>query len=148
MANDGSRQNPYEHKPLLKQGLLFRAFGRLPYRNAIIELNNELAAASSVRDVPLEAIFDLSEKYRIDIQKRCGSDLKKLYRDYIVFCLEDKKFSDDEADDLAHLQAMFGFSDTFHEQLYNEVALEEYNLTIDEVLADSNVTEEERKLLD
>lgn len=50
-------------------------------------------------------------------------------------------------DDLWHLKALFGISDTVHNAIYAEVGKEVYRRAIDQVLADSQITEDEKKWL-
>jgi hypothetical protein len=139
--------SPFIARTLESPGMLNKLLGRQSKTNALVELNNRLVEAPTVRDVTLDTVHELNTKYQVDLHRRFDHELKQLYRSFLFHCLADREFSQDEIDDLWHLKALFGITDAEHESLYQEAAQETYKKTLNEVLNDRKVTDNEKALL-
>ena len=74
-----SRNHPFRRKLLLQDGLIRSMFGRKNPANAIVELNNALAAAENVQDITHDAVAQTTEKYRTDIHQYFRPLLESAY---------------------------------------------------------------------
>jgi hypothetical protein len=142
------KAHPFNLLPLTPANWLFRMLGRLPTQNAFTELNNALAASDTVRQVSLDDISKLNTKYKTDLHRTSPKQMEILYKEFMAFCLADRKFVQEEVDDLWHLKDLFCFSDKLHNAIYDEVGQEVYRRSISQVLADSQIAEEEKKWLE
>ena len=128
--------------------MLDKLLGRDSKNNALVDLNNRLVGAPSVREVTLDTVHELNRRYEIDIHRRFDDELKQLYRSFLFHCLADREFSQEEVDDVWHLKSLFGITDADHESLYEEAAQETYKKSLTEVLKDRKVTNEEKASLE
>ena len=64
------------------------------------------------------------------------------------YCLRDKRFTQDEADAIAHLQALFGISDQVHNQIHQAVCKKVYEASVKEVLSDAHLSGQEKAFLE
>ena len=113
----------------------------------IVALNNRLAAIHSVCDVTADDIAALDDQFQVSLVRDYAARLKEFYADYVRECLADRKFVQEEVNGLWHLKALFQITDEQHTQLYRAVATEVYTRTVEEVMGDFNVSEEEKQLL-
>lgn len=141
-------KTPFVARVLQSAGLFQKLVGSEPKANAFAELNNALADAQSVRAVSLDAVQELNARYGINLHRKFERELKEMYRSFLLFCLSDRQFTQEEVEDLWHIKTLFGISDEDHEGIYQEVAVETYKQTLEEVLADSKFTEEEKDRLE
>jgi hypothetical protein len=142
-----SAAKPFEIQPTTKSSFLQRLRGRKPIENAIVEVNNLLARVDRVRSVSPEQLAAIAHSYDVDLTARFADGLEKLYRDYLVFCLSDRRLTDEEVADLAHLQEILGLTSECVDTIHRRVARDVYFRTIDEVVADGAVDERERLFL-
>lgn len=142
-----SAATPFEIKPPTKTSFLQRLRHRKPVENAFVEVNNLLARVGRVRSVSQDQLEAIARNYDIDLNARFAGRLEKLYRDYLVFCLSDRRLTDEEVADLAHLQMILGLTSDCVDSIHRRVAREVYFRTIDEVLEDGTVDEQERAFL-
>jgi len=143
-----SKQHPFHPRNLLRPSLIQRMFRRIPRDNAILELRNALAATGRISELQPTIIAEISSKYRVDVCKAFAKELHSIYAEFITYCLRNNHFSQEEADDLFHLQKLIAISDRMHNQIYQEVGTHIYKRRLNEVLADSQVTDEEKKMLE
>jgi hypothetical protein len=130
-------------KDLKPDGFFGKLFGPRKV-NALMELNNVLADAKDVRQVMLETVDGLNQRYKTDIHRKFRSELAELYRTFLRDCLQDRVFTEDEVNQVWHLKALFGISDKEHERLYQAEAVDAYKADLNAVLKDSNVTVSEK----
>jgi hypothetical protein len=126
--------------------LIHRLLRRAPAA-AFVEINNLLAATARVRAVPADAVLAICLRYRVDLLADLGVLCASLYRDYLRFCLRDRRLTDEEVADLAHLQDILGLGDDTVRRVHRQVAREVYSRTVEEILADAEVDSEERAFL-
>lgn len=124
-----------------------RLFGRKPVQNAFVELLDTLRRAASPREVTADDVARIEAAYGIDIRAMFRSELVQTYRDYMLFCLTDRRLSDDELADLAHLSKLFGFDAATCEAIHRNVARRVYLRSVNEVLADGTIDASEREFL-
>ncbi len=148
MCGDTGKRHPFRRERLRRPTPFHRMFDRPRRRNALVELNNALAEAVRIRDVPETLVYELNRKYQLDLQRVFRRRLERMYREFILFCMQDERFDDDEVEDLSHLQLLFGISNPRHNEIYLETAEEKYGKTVDEVLADGRVTDAEKARLE
>jgi hypothetical protein len=139
---------PFLTRALESPGLLNKLLGRQQKNNALVELNNRLVEAGSVRDVTLDTVHEINTRYDTDLHRRFDDELQQLYRSFLFHCLEDREFSQEEVDDLWHLKTVFGISDADHESIYQQAAQDTYKKSLAEVLKDRKVTDEEKACLE
>jgi len=134
---------PFVIQELNKPNLLLSIFGIKNKSNAIIELTNALAKSTSIRQVAVQTIFDLNEKYKIDIHNVFKEELDKYYSQYIRYCLSDKKLSQEETDNLYHLKKLFCISDKKHKVTYENACKDIYKNTLNDILVASDISASE-----
>jgi hypothetical protein len=139
---------PFKTVPLEKPNFLMRLFGRVPKHNALLELNNKLAAATAVTDVRPEDVEEIAQRYGADIQKHFAKGLGELYRSYLNYCLADGQLGDSEIGNLAHLKAIFGLSDKDTDGIREEVGERVFGREVRMAVKDGRLTEEEHAFLE
>lgn len=138
---------PFVQRAYQDGGLLHKVLNSNPSINAFIELNNTLAAATNLQEVTLDFIQELNQKYNTDLHRKFRRELESLYRDFLIHCLKDRIFTDEEIAAIWHLKALFGLDDADHERIYREVALATYEKDLEEALSDARLSNEEREHL-
>lgn len=106
-------------------------------------IENLLAEAANVRDVTPLMITDLCEQRKIDLKNRLARGRRLLYRRYLSHCLEDKRLSQDEHADLAHLRLLLHLNQHELSHIHDEVAIEVYGEAVHEVLDDFRLDDQE-----
>jgi hypothetical protein len=124
-----------------------RLLRRRPRQNAFVEVNNLIADAARVRDVPREAVSRVCAEYRTNLYREFGGAVERLYRSYLEFCLRDRRLTSDELADLAHLQHILGLDDACVKGIHEHVAQEVYCKSVNEVLEDGTLDASERAFL-
>lgn len=142
------KQHPFIPQQLRRPSLIHRMLRRMPADNAIRELRNALASTERISELRPTIIADLSSKYRVDMCNKFAKEFHKLYTEFITYCLRNNHFSQEEADDLFHLQHLLALSDRMHNQIYQDIGANVYKRRLNEVLADSRITDEEKRMLD
>jgi hypothetical protein len=142
----GVRQ-PFTQIQLQKPSVIQRLLRRQPRENAFIEINNLMARARQIRAVTGEDVVRICEAHRTDLKGPLGSRTERLYRDYLIYCLEDRHLNEDELSDLAHLKKVLKISNEATAAIHEYVARQVYCKTVAEVLADGVIDESERDFL-
>jgi hypothetical protein len=127
--------------------LVRRLLGRWDPTRALRELRGLLARAASPRAVDPGEVDALDERFGLDIRSRFHPEMQEIYRGFLMRCLEDRRFSDDEVEEARHLARLLGLSDEVCGLLQRKVAREVYFRSIREVMDDGSVDEEERRFL-
>ena len=142
-----SDRTPFVQLPPVRRTLSQRLLGRMPRENAVVEINNLLAAAASVRDVPRARVASICETHRTSLAGPLSGRFERLYRDYLAYCLEDRHLTGDELADLAHLQKLLEIPADSAAAIHEHVARQVYRRSVAEVLDDGVVDADERKFL-
>ncbi|HEX2168547.1 MAG TPA: hypothetical protein VHG09_15030 [Longimicrobiales bacterium] len=130
-----------------RQSLLQRLLRRRPRDNAVIEINNLLARADSVRAVRREDVMRICREHRTTLNGALSGRFERIYRDYVAYCLEDRHLSDSELADLAHLQKLLGIAADAAAAIHEYVARQLYRCSVDEALNDGIIDDDEREFL-
>lgn len=125
-----------------------RLLGRRPRENAVIEANNLLARAGSVRAVAPEEIDWICSEYGMDLRRDLAGRAERFYREYLLYCLQDHHLSDDEHADLQHLKRILHLSPESVAALHENVARQVYSRSLTVVLEDGRIDPAERAFLD
>ena len=147
METTAIRHQPFSELPLQEGTLLQRLLGRRLRENAWIEVNNLLASAESVRDVRPEQVAWVSAKYNMPFRGELCGRLERLYRDYLLYCLADRRLSPEELNDLAHLKRILRLTDRAMAGIHESVARQVYEQSVDEALSDGRIDAAEREFL-
>jgi hypothetical protein len=138
---------PFREMPLAPTGLLCRLLRRPNKRNACIELNNLLARSTTAEDVGIEDIAALESKYRVVLPRRFHEEVARCYETCVKECLADKKLSDADVVSLVHLKIVLRLTDGEAVDIENKVKADLYGASIDQALADGQMTNEEYEFL-
>ena len=133
---------------LTKQTTFVRRLLRRPsIDSAIADINNMLAgrALREVTATHIEHVLDTHHLRPLRTEHR--QRLERFYRDYLLFCLTDRRLSDDEVADLDHLRSILGLSTSTVDVIHRTVARQVYLRSVAEVLADGTIDEREREFL-
>ena len=129
--------------PTLWQKLLRRK----PRENAAVVINNRFARAENVRDVTAADVSGICRDHRARYGAHVAGRLERLYRDYLTWCLADRRLSAEELADLAHLKAVLGIGDATAAAIHDYVTRQVYCRSVGEVLADGVIDDDERAFL-
>jgi flavin-binding protein dodecin len=110
-------------------------------------IENLLAQAAGVREVTPVMVASLCEERRVDLPNRLTRGRRQLYARYLKHCFEDRRLSDHERADLAHLRELLHLSRRELAVIQDQVAIEIYGEVIQEVLADFQIDEDESAFL-
>ncbi|MGH8003677.1 MAG: hypothetical protein ACRECJ_03000 [Limisphaerales bacterium] len=139
---------PFQKKPLLAPTFFQRLFSRQPKENIIIEINNLLAQRGFHKTLA-EEIWGIFEKYKVDLKSKFSTGfLEQFYRDYLVYCLQDKHLSDEEISSLVRLKTLLALNDHSVSRIHNDVASVVYKKTMEEAIADGRLELEEKSFLE
>lgn len=139
---------PFGDLPLKKPNIFQRLFGWKPKINAINEINNLLAVTPQLKDVTIEQVQTIADKYKVNLTKKFPENLQRFYKDYLAYCIQDKLLSDDEISNLAHLKNIICLNDKDVNTIHNETAGEVYKKQFDDVLLDGSLSPEEKGFLE
>lgn len=135
--------------PLLpaRRSLIQRLLRRRPRENAVVEINNLLACADSVRAVRREDVLRICEDHRTTLDGPLAGRFERIYRDYLAYCLEDRHLSADEVADLAWLQKLLGIPAPATAAIHEHVSRQLYRCSVAEMLSDGVIDARERDFL-
>lgn len=139
--------SPFRPVQPLRPTLLQRLLGRQPPANALAMLIARLRDADSPRDVSSDVVDAIGHSHGIDVRSMFRHELEGLYREYLLFCLTDRRLSHEELLDLEHLRSIFGLEPAAVEVVQRTVARQLYLKSVDDVLADGTVDPDEREFL-
>ena len=111
------------------------------------EIEELLARASRVSDVPAERVEELATSRGVDLARRYRTPRLNLYRRFLECCLLDQSVSSAEAADLSHLRAILRIEDEDAARVHEEVAHAVYGRAVDQVLEDQRLDPEEEAFL-
>jgi hypothetical protein len=138
---------PFQRLPLQRPSLAQRMLNRPPRENAWIEVNNLLADVAEIRGVRPEQVARVAERYRMPLRGEFCGRLERLYRDYLLYCLADRRLTEEELSDLAHLKRILRLDERVVCAIHESVAKQVYSQSVDAVLADGRVDALEREFL-
>ena len=133
----------FREVPLLGQSLMQKLLKQLPEENAVIELNN-LLANNLVKDVSIEDINALSNKYRINLVEKFSLNLEEFYAVSLNFFLKDKHLSTEEISDLNYMKQIFELNDKNVSNIHTKIGEEIFKDHLVNIVVKGRVTNEER----
>ncbi|MBW2289050.1 MAG: PAS domain S-box protein [Deltaproteobacteria bacterium] len=116
-------------------------------RDAGAAVESLLARASRVTDVSRAEVDEACRALGVDSPSSVQSEFESLYGRFLDHCLEDRKLSAEESEDLEHLQGIFGLDDSDIAGVQDEAAIRVYGSAVAEVLEDLKIDPEEARFL-
>jgi hypothetical protein len=117
-------------------------------QNALIELNNQIAAAGSIRAVIPEDVLAIEAMHRVRIPVDLPGEARILYARYLRHFLEDDFLDDGEKEELAALEHLLRLPADVRASVRKTVAAWLYETRAREAMHDGRVDDQERALLD
>jgi Chloroplast envelope transporter len=139
--------SPFSRREPVRPTLVQRLLRRKPAGNALVDVLRSFEQADSPRDVRPVHLERIAAEYGVDPRTAFRADLERMYREYLVHCLVDRRLSEDEISSLDHLRSLFGLDATTCEAIHRNVARQIYLKSVAEVLADGAIDEDEREFL-
>ncbi|MBN8861260.1 MAG: hypothetical protein J0H29_22910 [Sphingobacteriales bacterium] len=138
--------NLYQQRPLSDTSFFQKLFKQVPQENAVIELNN-LLAAKPVLNISQRDIEAIEGKYRLNLRKEFKLNLEEFYAVYLNHCLADKVINDDELKELNHLKQVLYLDDKTIDKLHTKLGEIIYKKSFREAVADGRLTKAEEDFL-
>ena len=138
----------YKKKELKKPNIIQKWFGRVPKKNAIIEINNLLASVQDINQLDTESIFSVAEKYNVNLSRRFRKERYELFMPFLQNCLADYKLDDAEISSLGHLKQLLFLSEKDTKDLIEKESKGIYEKNVTEAVKDGRLTETEKKNLE
>ena len=138
---------PFQTSDSDDAGLIGRVFGSRARGAASQDIEALLAAAARVTDVSAAEVRTAGNEHAVDVTRHLRAPCLGMYRRYLEHCFVDRKLSDDEVEDLAHLRAILCLDDSACVPLHDEVAVALYGAAVDEALEDHRLEPEEEEFL-
>lgn len=115
---------------------------------ALIEINNLLAVVKSPFTINPTDIESICKKFLTDATKtQLSSGLVSFYKQFLLYCLTDKKLSEDEVKNLQQLKRLFLLSDKIVKEIHREVISKIYLKELSVALEDGVLTSDEAVFL-
>jgi len=140
--------DPFRTDPSPETGMLSRWLGSGARAAAAREVEVLLAEAECVADVSADAVVDAAASHDVDLARHLRTPCRALYRRYLEHCFVDRKLSDREADELAHLRRILRLDETDCARAHHEVARALFGTAVDEALGDLRLEPEEEAFLE
>jgi flavin-binding protein dodecin len=138
---------PFQTSDVDDTGLIGRVFGARARGVAMREIEALLAAAARVTDVSAADVRSAGDSHAVDVTRHLRAPCLGMYRRYLEHCFVDRKLSDDEVADLAHLREVLCLEEAACAPLHDEVAVALYGAAVDDALADQRLEPEEEEFL-
>lgn len=138
---------PFRTVPVPRRTLLDRLLQRPAAEQALAELTNLLAHTGDVTTVGPRNLDALRDRHGVDPRIVHAPQLRRLYREFLEYCLADRHLSESELEALGHLRALFRLPDSVVRRVHEETARQVYGATVNEAVADGRITAEERLFL-
>jgi len=124
-----------------------RLLGKRARANLIFEIEDLLASAERITDIPVSRVSALAAEHGIDFANRLRTPRANLYRRLLEHCLLDNVMSGQEAADLAHMRLLLRLDAEDAARVHDQVARQVYGRAIDDALDDLRLDPEEEELL-
>ncbi len=138
---------PFQTAGADESGLIGKVFGSRARGAAMREIESLLAAAPRVTDVSVAEVRGAGSSHAVDVTRHLRAPCLAMYRRYLEYCFVDRKLSDDEVEDLAHLRRILCLEESACSPLHDEVAVALYGAAVDQALADHRLEPEEEEFL-
>lgn len=137
----------YAKQTLKKQSFFQKVLGQKIKENALIELNN-LLAAKQLKDITAEEVHEIAQKYGVNFQTDYDAEVSDFYKNYLKQCLEDKFISEEELQDLKELKRILLLNDKKVDEIHQQLAGEIYRNAVEQVIEDGELDEQERAFIE
>jgi hypothetical protein len=117
-------------------------------QNALIELNNQIAAAGSIRAVIPEDVLAIEAMHRVRIPHDLPGETRILYARYLRHFLEDDFLDDVEKEEIAALERLLRLPPAVRASVRKAIAAWLYKVRAREAMRDGRLEDHERALLD
>lgn len=132
----------------LKERSFFQVlFKKYPRSNFIIEVNNVFCKFNSFDKELKNEIDALRFKYKIKPTKSLTEQLAALYEQLLTHYFIDKQLSKEELDNLSIAQEILDIPNSIVKSIYEKVSRNIYKKTVDDIISDGKVTDEEKSFL-
>jgi flavin-binding protein dodecin len=111
-------------------------------------LATHLAGCERITGVAPGSVEELAREQNIDLTREVTTPRLRMYRRFLEFCLDDHALSDEESEDLSHLQQVLYLDDAEVQRIHDEVVRGVYGQAIREVLQDNRLDPEEEAFLE
>jgi hypothetical protein len=139
----------YQLKDLKKPNFIQKLFGKVPTENSMIEINNLLAQNQTViENVSIDQIIDISNKYKVNLNKRFKEVRLELFRLYLNHCLTDSKLENSEINSLKHLRNILLLKEKDAENLLTLETEKLYEKHVKVTVGDGRIDEVEKQNLE
>jgi flavin-binding protein dodecin len=138
---------PFQTSDADDAGLIGRVFGSRARGAASRDIEALLEAAERVTDVSADQVRTVGSGHAVDVRRHLRAPCLGMYRRYLEHCFVDRKLTDDEVEDLAHLRTILCLEDSACVPLHDEVAVALYGAAVDEALEDHRLEPEEQEFL-
>lgn len=139
---------PFRMEPVVETGVVSRWLGSGARIAAARELEVLLAAAERLADVSSEEVRGAAALHGVDLVRHMRTVSRSLYRRYLEHCFVDRKLSDHEAAELAHLREILVLDEPDCARAHQEVARALFGAAVNEALGDLRLEPEEEAFLD
>ncbi len=129
-----------------QSGLVGRLLGRRPKENAIIEINNLLSILLAT-ELEYDKVSEILSSFGTNRQEM-RDRLMNLYNQVLSYLVSDLELSDQDIQDLQHLQTVFELSQDEVRQLHNSVIYPIYERAVHKALQDRKLTDLKNAYLD
>lgn len=138
--------NLYQIRPLSAISFFQKLFKQSVRENAVIELNN-LLAAKNLLQITTNDIKAIEDTYKLSLNKEFVLNLEEFYAVYLNHCLVDKILSNQELNELSHLKHILRLDDKTISKLHIKVGALHYKKSFEEAIADGRLTGNEENFL-
>lgn len=138
---------PFTFKNLTTPSFTQSIFKTKPKENAVISINNLLARVEKPSQLTFEDLNKIAIEYKINISKDFKEELKNFYKEYLIYCFEDKRIDENESENLTSLKSVFDLNDSDINNVHEEVAKIIYGESVDDAIADGQLTIQEIEFL-
>jgi hypothetical protein len=138
--------SPFVEKRAVRLTVIERIMRRGSLDAAVVAINN-LFAKSGIRAVTVGDLDAVFGRFNVASTDRRARHVEQFYRDYLIFCLADRRLSDGELADLEHLREILCLDEETVDTIHRNVARQIYLRSVSEVLADGTIDAREREFL-
>ena len=114
---------------------------------AMRDLEGLLADCQGVREVTASAVEEAAARHGVSLDRRCRGACRELYRRFLKQCLDDRRLTEEERADLAHLKRILNLEAEDVAAVHEQVSKTVYGQAVEEVLEDHRVDPEEAEFL-
>lgn len=138
---------PFHFKNLKTPSFTQALFKSKPKENAMITLNNLLSRVENPSQITFNEINKIAIEYNLNLSNDFKEELKKFYKEYLIYCFEDKRIDENESENLSSLKSVFDLNDADVGSVHEEVAKLIYGESVDDAIADGQLTIQEIEFL-